>query len=287
MVPKARLLLLALVFPLLCLHMDVSSRELEYPKKRDPFAHCFMTLGGDALYVLSSPARMTCGDALKLFGLTAATLGCIALMDDPVDRGFVPAGKEMEVGDAFGPARRLARIGYVYDRVSPKYVLAGISASMLAGGIIFRDQKLIQTTRLMAESFLIASAFTAAGKGIFGRSRPYTGDGPCEFDVLEISGSIDYRSFPSGHTTTAFAMMTVIAKQYDQWWIKIPAYTLALSVGLQRIDSHYHWSSDVIVGGAIGYWVGSALVNRYKGKASNSRLRPYVGGGTVGVALSF
>ena len=57
-------------------------------------------------------------------------------------------------------------------------------------------------------------------------------------------------------------MMTVLAKRYDRWWIKFPAYTVAVSVGLQRIDSRNHWGADVVVGGAIGYWVGSTLVNK-------------------------
>ncbi len=91
---------------------------------------------------------------------------------------------------------------------------------------------------------------------------------------------------PSGHTSGIFSMMTVIAKQYGQWWIKIPAYTLGLSVALQRIDADQHWTSDVIIGGALGYWIGNTLVNRHK-KSQACSFSPYVSPNRVGVIINF
>jgi len=78
-----------------------------------------------------------------------------------------------------------------------------------------------------------------------------------------------------------------LAKQYDSWWIKVPAYTAAISVAVQRIDSHNHWGADVIVGAIIGYSVGSALVNRYKQQSNSLTINPYIFGNRVGIMFSF
>jgi hypothetical protein len=95
------------------------------------------------------------------------------------------------------------------------------------------------------------------------------------------------RSFPSGHSTSAFAMMTVLAKQYKQWWIAIPAYTFGVSVAMQRIESQQHWSADVLVGSAIGYWVGSALVARNKRQSKSSTVSACIFGNRAGIRVSF
>ena len=158
---------------------------------------------------------------------------------------------------------------------------------MLAGGLIFKDKKLLQTTRLMIESFFITGKITQIGKGVFGRARPYTGEGPLEFTWLKFNVRQERRSLPSGHVSSAFSIMTVLAKQYDVWWIKIPAYTVAVAVAFQRLESHNHWGADVIVGGAIGYSVSSTLVNRYRQPSKSSSAHPYIFGNRVGLIVSF
>jgi membrane-associated phospholipid phosphatase len=82
-------------------------------------------------------------------------------------------------------------------------------------------------------------------------------------------------------------MMTVIAKQYDQWWIEYPAYTLAVSVALQRMDDRQHWFSDVVMGGAIGYWVSSTLVSRHQGKTKSQPFIPYFAANQIGIRMNF
>jgi membrane-associated phospholipid phosphatase len=82
-------------------------------------------------------------------------------------------------------------------------------------------------------------------------------------------------------------MMTVIAKQYDRWWIEIPAYMVAASVGLQRVESRNHWGADVLIGGLIGHWVGSTLVNRRKNQSNKISVNPYIFASRIGASISF
>ena len=240
------------------------------------------SIASDVFYIFSAPLRVEQKQGLKFLALTTATTVFVTSLDKGLDEDF------MERDDLYvKPGIELAKIGDLYDKISSPIFLAGLTVPMLAGGVVFKDEKLLLTTRLLVESFFISGTITQLGKRIFGRARPYTGKGPEEFEPFQFGGTSDNRSFPSGHTTSAFSMMTVLAKQYDRWWIKIPAYSVALSVALQRIDTHNHWGADVIVGGAIGYWVGSTLVNRYKQQSEINSINPYFLGNRFGILLSF
>ena len=79
-----------------------------------------------------------------------------------------------------------------------------------------------------------------------------------------------------------------LAKQYDRWWIEIPAYALAAAVALQRLDSRNHWGADVIVGGALGYGVGNALVARHhKGHSRRRSASPQISANGIGLSVTF
>lgn len=72
------------------------------------------------------------------------------------------------------------------------------------------------------------------------------------------------RSFPSGHTATAFMTATMLTKEYGYLspWVGIGSYTIATGTGLMRMANNKHWLSDVICGAGIGiltteagYWL--------------------------------
>lgn len=129
---------------------------------------------------------------------------------------------------------------------------------------------------------MLTQLFTSWSKGIFGRARPYTDHGPRDFNFFKFSPSENFKSLPSGHVSSAFALMTVIAKQYDHWYGEIPAYTFAVSVAFQRMNSRNHWTSDTIVGGALGYWVGSTLAQKQRRPAKGVSLNFYPMGNRLG-----
>jgi membrane-associated phospholipid phosphatase len=69
----------------------------------------------------------------------------------------------------------------------------------------------------------------------------------------------DNKSFPSGHTSNAFAMASVAQLHYG-WKVGAPAYALAGLMGLSRIHQDKHWLSDVVAGAAVGYIAGRTVV---------------------------
>ncbi|MBO4965346.1 MAG: phosphatase PAP2 family protein [Muribaculaceae bacterium] len=61
----------------------------------------------------------------------------------------------------------------------------------------------------------------------------------------------DSHSFPSGHTTVAFATATFLQRRYG-WKVGVPAYALSVYVGWGRCFSKKHHWWDVLAGAAIG-----------------------------------
>ncbi len=239
-------------------------------------------VGSDVAYVFSSPFRLSSRGGLRLLAFTALTAGTIAFVDEPFDDEYAKEGHNQ-----FYLAHELAELGQFYDDVSPVTFTAGLSAVTLVGGLISRDKKLLTTTRLLVESAVLTEVFAAAAKGVLGRSRPYTDRGATDFNFFKFSSAEEFKSMPSGHVSSVFAVMTVMAKQYDHWWVEIPAYTFCAGVAFQRMESRNHWFSDTIVGGALGYWVASTLVRHNAGTATASSLHPYFGRDQVGLAWSF
>jgi membrane-associated phospholipid phosphatase len=113
-------------------------------------------------------------------------------------------------------------------------------------------------------------------KFLTGRQRPNTYDpvskeseptfhGPGYKPEYDIDGNkIGTTSFPSGHTTVAFAAATVFAMEYrDKPIIPIIAYSAASLIGVSRITENRHWATDVLVGAALGFLSGKQVVNNY------------------------
>ena len=100
----------------------------------------------------------------------------------------------------------------------------------------------------MIEASLYSGLFTTILKPIVGEKRP-NGNGNL--------------SFPSGHTTTAFAFAAAIGMEHD-WKYYVPAYTLATVVGLSRINDNKHYLHDVVAGATIGISYAIALHTQSK-----------------------
>lgn len=285
MSPKNTFLLLFLI-AILCVQNVCLAQGLRL-RESNASPNLFSKVGGDISHIFFSPARLNKRKSLTFLALTSITLGFISTFDKEINNEFLTQNGSKSHSRYFTPLKGLANVGDVYDKISSINVLMGLSGAMLLTGTSLADDKMKSTARLLIESYFIAGALTKFGKGMFGRARPYVKHGSKDFNFLEFSSTTDYHSFPSGHTTSAFSMMTVLAKQYDHWWVKIPAYTLAVSVALQRIDSSNHWGSDVLAGGAIGYWVGSTLVNRYNNLSTQSKLQPVFLGNQAGLFYVF
>ena len=63
------------------------------------------------------------------------------------------------------------------------------------------------------------------------------------------------KSFPSGHSASAFATGTVVQRHFG-WKAGVPAYGLATYVAVSRLSENRHYLSDVILGATLGVLAG-------------------------------
>ena len=114
-----------------------------------------------------------------------------------------------------------------------------------------------------------------------GRPRPRKGRPAHSFDPF--SGSI---SFPSGHTTAAFAAASVIATEYAHPAVGIAAYGLASAVGVARMYAGAHFLSDVVAAGLLGTAVGRSVARFGQAYRAELRLVPVPGGDDAALVVS-
>ena len=153
------------------------------------------------------------------------------------------------------------------------------------------------------EAVLFGGGMAWAIKGLAGRARPFvTGDTTAhDFKFGGGFGNADRQSFPSGHTTAAFAAASAVTSEAERmwphhFWLVAPVmYGGASLVGLSRMYHDKHWASDVALGAAIGTFSGLKVV-RYAHTHPHNRLdrimlgveaHPTLDGGHAGLALSF
>ena len=103
---------------------------------------------------------------------------------------------------------------------------------------------------------LAAGAATGAIKLAVGRERPY--ETPGDADVIRpFSG---HTSFPSGHTTVAFALAAGIDHVTTAKWVPWVVYPAAALVGWSRLRDDEHWTSDVVAGALVGTWTAEKAI---------------------------
>lgn len=83
--------------------------------------------------------------------------------------------------------------------------------------------------------------------------------------LLEIGQSIPLHfAFPSGHTTTAFMMFTLLALHFKRPSIQIVCALAASLVGFSRIYLMVHWITDVLAGAALGIGIATLVHYAFK-----------------------
>ncbi len=110
---------------------------------------------------------------------------------------------------------------------------------------------------VFAETLLVNGALVEAAKYLVQRPLPRTYAG----DPALVGSPGGYRSFWSGHTSTAFAALgasayTLRLRHGERGWPWIAAAAIGASVAVERVAAGRHFPSDVIVGAAVGSAVG-------------------------------
>lgn len=115
-------------------------------------------------------------------------------------------------------------------------------------GIIEHDSLAKRNSYVMAASFLVSGIISTGMKYGFNRPRPFV-TYPLLINKKSDAGS---PSFPSGHTSSAFATATALSLAYPKWYVIAPSFLWASAVGYSRMELGVHYPSDVLVGAIVG-----------------------------------
>lgn len=120
--------------------------------------------------------------------------------------------------------------------------------------LVRSDKDMLYDALYVGSSVVVNQALTKGLKAVFKRPRPYeTYPYLITPDHFESS-----KSFPSGHTSSAFSLATSISLTYPKWYVIAPSFFWAASVGYSRMNLGVHYPSDVIGGAVLG--AGSAYL---------------------------
>lgn len=132
-----------------------------------------------------------------------------------------------------------------------------IGGGLYLGGLSGGDASTRLTGKAVLQSVLYAALLTQALKISVGRSRPYQNKGAGDFNGLSWTNR--QWSFPSGHTTIAFAMSASLSVRLKHPATTAGLFALALLTTGHRIYDDQHWLSDTLFGAAIGTSIGLAV----------------------------
>ena len=168
------------------------------------------------------------------------------------------------------------------------YVIGG---TMYVAGRLSKNDRLADLGWHGTEALIVGELVAGVVKGTAGRQRPSVRPRNSNSYALfrGFLGGDQYRSFPSGHTTSAFAAAAAVSSETSRWWpntrwIIGPAlFTGAALTGVSRMYNNRHWASDVLVGAGIGTFAGLKVV-RYHHSHPGNRLDKWLLAGSISPA---
>jgi membrane-associated phospholipid phosphatase len=133
---------------------------------------------------------------------------------------------------------------------------AGAAGGLYVLGKVTHDDHKRETGVLTAEALIDSLAVTSTLGYSFGRDKPYQDQG----QGLFFQGGT---SFPSDHAALAWSAASVIAHEYPGPLTDLLAYGGAAAVSASRVMGKEHFSSDALVGSAIGWLIGYEVYRKH------------------------
>lgn len=195
----------------------------------------------------SAPLSWDKNDFLALGIIAVGTIG-IMQFDDSIKDEFAKINSNQK--------HWLMEAGRYWGEPIPSIALSGL---LLIHGYTINDEVTKKIGFEIGQSFLYSVSVTSGLKIILGRARPSTGFPSTSYSPFSLSNS--NWSHPSGHTTVAFSLSTVLASNTNNNALKALAFIPAILTATSRVYQNHHWASDVFLGAVIGYFTGKFVTN--------------------------
>jgi membrane-associated phospholipid phosphatase len=207
--------------------------DTERPKPL--FRKLLLNIAYDQADIFTSPFRANRHNALEWL-IPLAAVGAL-----------IPA--DPHLADAFENSKVQVRWGGRISDIGASYTLIPIVAGSYIYGAWRDNAKGREIGVLGTETLLDSLIVVGITKEIFRRNRPDERN-PGDFWG---GGS----SFPSGHAIQIWSIASLLDHEYkNKRIVGITAYTLASIVSAARIAAQKHFASDVVAGGAMGWFIG-------------------------------
>jgi len=142
------------------------------------------------------------------------------------------------------------------------------------------DPRYVNASKDMLQSVVYTGAMTQVLKQVFKRNRPNV--------ATDESGWFgDGSSFPSGHTSVAFAVSRSFLNSLENPSLATKAlfYGLATSTALARTYDNMHWASDVIAGAVLGIYTADFVTEQNKRHRKDYEITPIIGTNMIGFQM--
>lgn len=200
------------------------------------------------------PARLATGHhwipTIAVVGGTAALI----YADPPVAKFFT---RHLSDSD---------KINDVFDPMIATGEIIAVPASLMAVGYARHDNYEVDTALMSAQAYGDSAIVDLAIKAVTRRQRPSDAAAQGTFTNTFFNGGkspLKGSSFPSGHAAGAFSVATVVAERYkNHRWVPWAVYGMATAISASRLSTNAHFSSDVWLGGALGYTIAKYQVLR-------------------------
>ena len=151
---------------------------------------------------------------------------------------------------------------FLSDADAPLCIAAPVLITSI--GFLKGDKKLTEQGLEIGIAFTATVVETYLLKYAVNRDRPYV-----THPDLHPLGSESSRSFPSGHTSSAFSIATSLSLNYPKWYVIVPAYAWASATGYSRMYLGVHYPTDVLAGAVLGSgtaWLTHVINKKWQAK---------------------
>lgn len=235
---------------------------------------------------IKQPTKWDGGDWLKLGLLGAGTFLIMQTADIPIRNAVL---KDQRYRKSFP-----IEFGNMWGEI---YFVEALFGGFTIYALYAGDKTAHKIAFEIAQATFYTFYVNGTLKYIIGRARPYLEQGNQTYVPFSTYTNPDHQSLPGGHTGIVMALTTVLSRNAKPLWLKILAYVPAALSVVGRVYLDKHWASDVFLGGAIGYFVATWVVDQHENpdeKDNNKsqlgirglNIHPFVSADSYGLGLT-
>ena len=235
---------LFLLFIIACEHPLFSQNRYDFTQFRD-----------ETVDFITQPAKWGGNDWLKLGLIGAGTI--LVMQADQRTRDALM--KDQNYNKSFP-----VDVGKLWGETYSTAIIAG---AFVVHGIL-TDNKLSKKAGFeIIQAALYSGGITSVLKFAFGRARPFMNKGSADYQPFTLLDD-GFHSLPSGHSTLAFALSTILSRNAQSNALKVLAYMSAALTVFSRVYQDYHWTSDCLLSAVVGFFVATWVVDLHDQKES-------------------